>query len=68
MVSFVSQIVVVLMNRVLSDGPVNWLRVRWPHYPEYLVIRGKSNSEKVGSVIDTLPYDAKWLIGNCRTL
>ena len=38
MVSVVSQMVVVLVNRVLSDGSVNWLLARRPNYPQYLVM------------------------------
>ena len=38
MASIVSQIVVVLVNRVLSVGSVNWPRVRRRYYPFYPVM------------------------------
>ena len=38
MASIVSQIVVVLVSRELSDGSVNWPRIRRRNLPKYSVI------------------------------
>ena len=43
MASIISQIVVVLVNRMLSDGSVSWPRVRRRNLPQYPVMKNKRN-------------------------
>ena len=59
MVSIVSQIVVILVNRELSDGSVNWPRVRrrsLPQYPVMFLVYFRRDKTSIINRVRQFPY------------